>query len=89
MSIIDVIKNFCEDNGYDLREDYSGRGMFGRSCIGIVGDFNPLHLVLCLADVLRDEEFDNAEDILGRPCQDSMGLSTIVYFPSLNKEEEE
>ena len=40
-------------------------------------------LVLCLADEIRNEEYGNAEDLLGEPRQDSMGKQTIVYFPKL------
>lgn len=83
---IAIIKEFCEDNGYEFRDDYSGRGMYGKICVGIVGDFNPLWLVLCLADVIRDSVTDDdicAEDFLGEPRQDSMGKQIIVYFPKL------
>lgn len=31
------IKDVCEETETDFRNDYSGRGMFGRNCIGIVG----------------------------------------------------
>ena len=33
-----VIKEFCDEYGYDFRDNYSGRCMFGETCIGIVGD---------------------------------------------------
>lgn len=88
MSEIDVIKNFCEDYGYSFRDDYSGRGMFGKQCIGIVCDVSPVYLISCLSDTLRDEGFESCTDILGTPCTDSMGLSTIVYFPKLSVRKE-
>lgn len=33
-----LIKQACNDSGISFRGDYSGRGMFGSKCIGIVGD---------------------------------------------------
>lgn len=48
---IKTLKEFCEDNDYTFRENYSGKCMFGRTCVGICGNLNPLHLVLCLADL--------------------------------------
>lgn len=82
-SVVEILKEFCDDNGYEFYENYSGRYMYGKTCVGIVGSFNTLHLVVCLADVLRDEGYDNAEDILGEPCQDTLGLETIVYFKGI------
>lgn len=85
MNVIDIIKEFCEINGHGFMCDYSGRGMYGETCVAIHGQFNSMHLILCLADVLRDEGFDNAEDILGCPMQDSYGLGVVVYFPKLKE----
>lgn len=86
MREVDVIRDFCEDNGYEFRDDYSGRCMLGKQCIGIVCDINPMYLIIWLSDILRDAGFDSSTDILGTPCVDSMGLDTIVYFPRLSKE---
>ena len=37
MSIEDGIRNFVEKNPkYNIYENYSGRGMFGRTCLGVV-----------------------------------------------------
>lgn len=38
MSKRELIENFCEEYGYDFRGDYSGRFMYGKSCVGIVYD---------------------------------------------------
>lgn len=80
------IETFCEDNGYGYREDYSGRGMFGRTCIGITCD-EPLRVVLELAAHLMEAmpELGSYDlmDALGTPRMDSMGCSSILYFPHL------
>ena len=36
--IIELIQLFCIHNGCKYRDDYSGRGMSGRTCAGIVED---------------------------------------------------
>jgi len=57
-----------DDDSLSLRKDYSGRGMFGKTCYGIVCD-NP-------GDVIAQVGLPGAR-------QDSMGKSAIVYWPSV------
>ena len=55
---------------------YSGRGMFGKVCFGIV----------CEASFI-DELYDKAEELgLPEPKLDHMGLDYIVYWPTLQEE---
>ena len=76
----------------DLREDYSGRGMYGRSTVAVVvDDFGQL-----LADVLnyiqenigegdettegqRTWEGANLTEKIGRFSVDSMGRGVVIY----------
>jgi hypothetical protein len=47
-----LLKNICEDVGNqecEIREDYSGRGMYGKTTAGIVIDSVPL----LVADILQ------------------------------------
>lgn len=73
-----------------IRADYSGRGMYGRRCVGITAS-NP---VAAFADfVLRIMEFDQHElaafalELLKESCTDSMGLDRILYFPGWEAED--
>lgn len=94
LDVIDAIEEFCDENGYDFRDDYSGRGMFGEKCIGIVVD-PAAHSVVAnsvaeisavLNDYLEDLGFDReARKFLRKSCTDSMGLDVIVYYPSLSR----
>lgn len=76
---------------------YSGRGMYGSTCLGIVTE-DPLILMFELGEMsyeLRNESeqdehiSDDAElnnllsNISSNISQDSMGLSSIVYFPNI------
>lgn len=64
---------------------YSGRAMYGRSCIGVVGNF-PLECLAVIVPALLDEKeeipgFDwELEDFLRSISTDSMGLQSVVYF---------
>lgn len=69
----------------DLRRDYSGRGMFGDRCFGIVG--GPGQFASFMAGIAADEAEGNANEGLAERLAenvvtDDMGLSTIYYFPA-------
>ena len=98
-TIQELLKEFCKDSSeVSFRNDYSGRGMYGRRCVGITGRESDCMAVI--AEVITDchnrcefdEDFDfgKAVDILLR-CQsrDSMGLDVIIYWPNLKPIEEE
>ena len=45
MSIEDGIRNFVKKNPkYNIYENYSGRGMFGRTCLGVVVKIGRAHV---------------------------------------------
>ena len=61
----------------EIYPDYSGRGMFGDECVGVVlkdeGD------LFTFARLLDDE----LAELLGNPRWDSMGLREIAYWPKV------
>lgn len=61
-----------------LREDYSGRFMYGDTCLGIVCDV-PQFALFCAALGATADDWD----FVGRVRSDSMGLSSIFYFPGV------
>lgn len=86
-NIKELIKEYCEDEGLDYREDYSGREMYGRNCVAITCD-NPLYTLSGLFAFLVDCEGEGGIGgviyyALGEPKEDSMGMSSILYFPKL------
>lgn len=85
-NIKELVKEYCEDKGLDFREDYSGRGMYGRSCMAITCD-NPLNTLCELFAYIVDSDDDldgyDVRRVLGEPKQDSMGMSSILYFPKM------
>lgn len=89
--IIEIMEDFCKEYDIDFRDDYSGRGMFGRKCVGFVisKGTDLLSTLVELTEMLKDNGIEYVSHKLGAICQDSMGLYTIIYFPRLIKLNEE
>lgn len=82
MSKTETLKEIIEFAGFDVYEDYSGRGMFGKTCIGFCYDKTD---VAAMADLI-DAAFSLGEilelrDALRYAETDSMGKGAIMYFP--------
>lgn len=92
MSICKDVKDACESMGYQARS-YSGRGMYGRACLGIEvpRGISTSSLAFKLAIELKAIGAEDAIDFLMNRDwnQDSMGLGSIIYIPSLSWEDEE
>jgi hypothetical protein len=69
------IVEYAIKNGLNVRNDYSGRGMFGKLCLGVVGSMPELDALL--------NQVKGANEGL---CKDNMGLGFIYYWPSINTE---
>ena len=66
-------------------QSYSGRGMYGKSCVGITCD-NPSDVVLDIIQAQAENdptEVSELIDMLRRSSQDSMGRSAIIYWPKI------
>ena len=83
-----LVQMICEMNDLEARS-YSGRGMFGRECLGIVGKtvadvtadlFDGLD-ALDLPD--SDAAYREVSAALRASRTDSMGMDVIVYFPEI------
>lgn len=78
----------CEDESIDVRPDYSGRHMYGRRCVGVVGTTRDLmrFTLVCLAQVKVVEGVPT--DVDDQPIAeewldvswDQMGMSSIFYW---------
>lgn len=83
----ELIEEFYEvevDTGSDdvVREDYSGRGMYGATCFGVVvASYELLQVGVAIERLLsRHNSDDDTIKLLKSASTDSMGMSTIVYF---------
>lgn len=81
--VVEYIKEFCELEGYDFRDTYRGRFMYDKTCVGIVCDDTD-YTFMKLVGFLGEKELTGVCSILGEPCTDNMGLSYILYFPSVS-----
>ena len=77
----------------EIYHGYVGRGMWGESCFGIIGDLSLFaHFMAALGAVLAEEEDGDpyrAMELADAARSDSMGTDTIYYFPGWNIEEDE
>jgi|SRR3954465_9863869 len=78
------------DQEVEMRTDYSGRGMYGKTCVGFTTD-SAIQLAMAIATTLADlarYAYDDGnqptypEWFELHTATDSMGRSTIVYFPN-------
>jgi len=78
--------DYCGNQECKIHEDYSGRGMFGRSTVGIVLN-NPNVLTTDVLQFLSEEAQHDMDhlcdlseiDFTGALRSDNMGLQTILY----------
>lgn len=97
----DILVDAAFDAGLEpnaVRIDYSGRGMYGDRCIGIVGDLEEcrrferqLQTKLYVDEHQGEDDIENTivnfvdwcDHQFPSSSQDSMGLSMILYWPRL------
>jgi hypothetical protein len=61
-----------------LRDSYSGRAMFGSTCVGLVCDIGQFALFCASVGSFMDDW-----EWVGRVHSDQMGLSTVWYWPGI------
>jgi hypothetical protein len=89
-----MVQNAADEVSGIYRENYSGRGMFGRECVGIILEYaDSAGVVLSIATQLADnddlegDDEDYAElikdyipEVRERMSSDNMGQGVIYYF---------
>lgn len=87
LTVANAIRQFVAQAGdeYSIYEDYSGRGMFGQKCLGIVvyQGYSYMEMLMKLTQYLDEHDFDDADLELEGISIDSLGMDTIVYFPRI------
>lgn len=73
----EILSEIAEELGGRVRETYSGRGMFGRTCLGIVCSNATTCIEMAARKGIRGASTDN------------MGLDYIVYWRSLDTTKKE
>ena len=77
--------------GVELRLDYSGRGMYGNTCLGVVGDYacakDLVDKIYEYAEEDDDDDLFALADLMSEDwSRDSMGLKVIEYWSFLSVE---
>ena len=88
MRVINLIKKFCKENSgrYYVYENYSGRFMFGKTCVGIVvkNGFSHMEMLIKLTEYMNGVDLSGAElEFSEGVSVDELGLDMIVYFPNV------
>lgn len=86
MSVEEAIRNYVDENEqYSLYENYSGRGMFGRTCLGVVvkQGYSFMDFLMKLTKYMDDNGIEDTDFSLEGVSYDALGLDTIVYFPNI------
>lgn len=88
MRVRNLIKKFCEENSdrYYVYEKYSGRFMFGKTCLGIVvrNGFSHMEMLIKLTEYINGTDLSGAElEFSEGVLIDELGLDMIVYFPNV------
>jgi hypothetical protein len=84
------LEELMDDNCFDnvqVRADYSGRSMYGRTCVAFVAADSRwvTQLWILLAGESEAEGFEPQDlmDIVAKEQKDSWGSDTIVYYPDV------
>lgn len=85
---LDLLENFADQNDYEFRDEYSGRGMFGKECVAFVIEESHIKFAMKLQTMLSTSGEEALSLQMQRNCAtDSMGkYGTIVYFPTVQTE---
>lgn len=76
---LELLEEIAQEVEGSVRADYSGRGMFGDSCVGITtAPHNLLKLGAVISRLVEDEEL--RDELISNSSTDSMGYDTIVYW---------
>lgn len=94
-NIHEMIRQAADDDlEYEIKylPRYSGRGMYGRSCLALVSDsIQELYTALVYSIEMNKDEDILVSEILYdlQPKFDSMGTGYVMYFPGVIAEEED
>lgn len=85
-SQINALETFADENDLEFRSDYSGRLMYGKTCVGLVGP-SIIHMAMKFQKFISNS-MPEIETHVKQSRQDNMGRYYILYFPNLVAKEE-
>lgn len=98
--LFDAILQVAEEEEYKVRS-YSGRAMYGKRCLGVVGQIDSFKFGMQVALFMAHTKIDDME-FMPEQCHimvddlpmthsrmDNMGLDMVLYFPYIEVIEEQ
>ena len=88
----EAIERISEDCDITIHEDYSGRFMYGATCLGLSFEGSAGSLFAAFIRELENAEsstVEEAAEMFDDMRSDNLGLGTIYYFPGWKFEESE
>ena len=86
---LELLDEINADFSCDVLTDYSGRGMYGNTCVAVVVD-REAELCILAADLMcamdPGDEREAVRKVLARTETDSMGRRMVAYWPALRTE---
>lgn len=72
------------ESGHEItKTDYSGRGMYGKTCVGFVVRPRDVAAVGAAIALAFGDDLTSTCEMLSQVCQDTMAFDVIVYFPGV------
>jgi hypothetical protein len=86
-SVRSDLEDFAYDEEVNVRDGYSGRGMYGETCVAVdyVSETVPMAFLALLAEKL-DRDFLDLLGELGGGSRDGMGRGSVAYWRGLQVE---
>lgn len=83
LALISEAFSFLDLENVEVRR-YSGRGMRGTQCVGVVVSNLEafVDVILTLKDLIDEDEVD-PDSYISKVCQDDMGYQTVYYWPQI------
>jgi hypothetical protein len=89
VDVIELLEEAIDQaNIYDevsVYKNYSGRGMYGKTCLGVVGSSDDLLKVVVAASRINPDLYD--EHNMSELSQDNMGLDYIWYWRHIKEDD--
>lgn len=87
--IFEILQDAADECDFQIRESYSGRGMFGKDCFGIVGSFENLGTFISMVTAELIESFyEEGDTLFDNMRMDNMGqYDYIFYWPDIQIED--
>lgn len=85
----ELLLDTFENLGFEVYPNYSGRGMYGKKCVGVIfSDSLALNVAMVTLELMsRGCNSREIERLFSSSATDSLGIREILYFPRIETPE--